>query len=138
MNKILIWPLSLHYKIIFASTSSSLATLTCCDRLTVYLQNNEQLPVVLSELSGCDVMKLKENLQKLMLTSPKLQFLDFLCVRRGQNDDFSLEIRQQNDLLYFQKIDRETLTSWIAQLDLLKILMEENELEKQSQGKGCC
>lgn len=138
MNKILVWPLSLQYKIVFASTSADLATLTCCDRLMVYWQDQELSPVILCDLSGCDLMTLKDSLQQLMLTLQKFQFFDFLYVDSGQNDDFSLEIRHQKNQLYAQNIAKDTLMSWIAQLDLLQILMEENELEKKSRGKGCC
>ena len=35
-------------------------------------------------------------------------------------------------------IDEQMLQAWARQLELLQVVMEENELEKKSHGKGCC
>lgn len=99
MHQILVFPLSKDIKIIFSSVVD-LGSITCCDRLTVTLQNGDQSTTLVSDLSGCDVVKLQQNLKTL--------------------------------------IDGQILQAWGQQLELLHVVMEENELEKKSRGKGCC
>ena len=100
MNQILVWQLSENFKLVFSAASADLSTITCCDRLTLTLQSQEKSIVLTSDLSGCQVTKLQQNLKAL--------------------------------------IDGQTLQAWARQLELLHVVMEENELEKKSRGKGCC
>ncbi len=55
-----------------------------------------------------------------------------------QCNNFSLDVSSFMQRFYNKTIPVQTLQSWIAQLDLLYVLTEENEKEKQSRGKGCC
>ena len=61
-----------------------------------------------------------------------------LAVSIDRCDNFSLSVSSFMQRFYNKTIDEQTLKSWIAQLDLLHVLTEENEKEKQSRGKGCC
>jgi len=53
-------------------------------------------------------------------------------------NNFSMDISSFVERFYNKTIPVETLQSWIAQLELLQVLTEENEKEKQARGKGCC
>lgn len=61
-----------------------------------------------------------------------------LAVSIDKCDNFSLSVSSFMERFYNKTIDEQTLKSWIVQLDLLHVLTEENEKEKQSRGKGCC
>ncbi|HSW77076.1 MAG TPA: hypothetical protein VLG50_08515, partial [Candidatus Saccharimonadales bacterium] len=65
-------------------------------------------------------------------------FLDSIIVYGDQFENFTCEIRYQNKIFFKNAISSQTLRSWIAQLELLHVLAEENEKEKQSLHRGCC
>ncbi|MCX5923000.1 MAG: hypothetical protein NTU89_00360 [Candidatus Dependentiae bacterium] len=61
-----------------------------------------------------------------------------LAISIDKCDNFSLSVSSFMQRFYNKTIDEQALKSWVAQLDLLHVLTEENEKEKQSRGKGCC
>ena len=65
MNQILVLPISETIKIIFSSVAD-LGSITCCNRLTLTLQNNGQSTVLVSDLSGSDVVRFQQNLKTLV------------------------------------------------------------------------
>jgi len=66
------------------------------------------------------------------------RFDDGLLLGRDQLGHFLVEIREQQKPLSYSVVTTEVLQSWIAQLELLAIVMEENENEKKNRGTGCC
>ena len=61
-----------------------------------------------------------------------------LALYVDQCDNFSIEIGSLLQLFFKKTVEVEALKSWVAQLELLHVLTEENEKEQQSRGKGCC
>ena len=66
MHQILVWQLSEKFKLVFSSLTVDLGSITCGDRLTLTLQSNDQSIVLESNLPGCDVIKLQQNLRSLI------------------------------------------------------------------------
>ena len=139
MHQILVWPLSDTLKIMFVSPRCDLGTITCCDELSMILQHQDQTYQIASNVVGCSFSKFKELLvQFLAREQTHIAWSDTFFLSMDRCDNILLEIRQQDRALCYQIISLSMVQSWIAQLDLLHVLMEENENEKKSRGKGCC
>lgn|SRR3990167_7176969 len=86
----------------------------------------------------------------LVFSSQKSDLGNITCCDRltlsFKNNDHSITLISDMpgcDLEKLQKIlksliDEQMLQAWARQLELLQVVMEENELEKKSHGKGCC
>ena len=139
MNQILVWPLSDTLKINFSSPRSDLGAITCCDLLEIILIYKDQDFVIARDVMGCDFANFKQILQQLIVKQQtKVQFKQVFYVSMDQCDNILLEILRDEVVFCYQVVSIDMVQSWIAQLDLLHVLMEENENEKKSRGKGCC
>ena len=139
MHPILVWPLSDTLKIFFVASDCDLNTVTCCDSLAIQLQHQDQSYMVASDLVGCSFGQLKDMLEKFIEYQQKqIQFKDIFFIAQDQCGNILLEIRKNNVVVCYHMISISMIQAWIAQLDLLLILMEENEHAKKSNGKGCC
>lgn len=139
MNQILVWQLSPEFKILFLSASADLGTITCCDTLTLTLQGKGQSIIFASNVPGCDVAGLQKNLYLLIDAHQKsVNFLDSLFLSIDSFGQILLKITQNEIDICYQLIDLQLIKGWARQLELLHVLMEENEMEQKSRGKGCC
>lgn len=139
MHQILSWPFSDTLKLSFFSSTADLGTITCCDLLSIVVQYQDQSYNVATGVSGCSFVELKKLLEKFISQDQrKIQFKEFFLMTQDQCDNILLELRKQDLVVCYQLISVSMVQAWIAQLDLLEILMQENENEKKIQGKGCC
>jgi|GEM_PF-1308640 len=139
MHQLLVWPLSESLKFVFSSKTSDLATITCCDTIDLILQHHDQQHVLLSDVTGCSLESLKKMLQSMAAGSQATgRFQDVILFGRDQFDNWLVDIRQNHEPFCYGVITIEVVQSWAAQLDLLQVVMEENENEKNSRGTGCC
>lgn len=140
MHQILVWQLSSKIKLIFSSSASDLGSITCCDFLTLSVFDGLKTMTLTHNLSGCQVQDLQKKLQFLVQNEQKsITFASFMTISSDNFEQFLVTLQGNNgtDLCY-QVIDKVMIQGWIAQLELLHVLMEENDLEKKSRGKGCC
>lgn len=139
MNQILVWPLSDTLKINFSSPACDLGSITCCDLLTITLLHKDQSFIIARDVVGCDIANFKQLLQQLIAKQQvKVQFKEFFHISMDQCDNALLEILRDGSVFCYQVVPVDMVQAWIAQLDLLHVLMEENENEKKIRGKGCC
>lgn len=139
MNNLLIWPLTEKDKIIFSSSVSSLASITCCDPISISLKTEKQEYLLLSNVMGCQLGTFKQDLLLIVNRTnlvAQLQKSLFVCISKlGQ---ILVEIKDQDSTIAYFLVDLETIQAWATQLDLLEVVMQENENEKNSKGTGCC
>lgn len=139
MNNLLIWPLTETDKIIFSSSKSSLATITCCDTIDLLLYVNKAEFQLVSDMTGCQLSSFKNDLVSIVNKTKNDvvlgQKITISCSKLGQ---ILISIQEQSAVLAYFIIATEIVQAWIAQLDLLEVVMQENENEKNSRGTGCC
>jgi hypothetical protein len=139
MNNLLIWPLSEHYKIIFSSQSTSLSSITCCDPIDILLYRDTEKYVLASGLTGCKISSLKKELHLLLQDKHTIvQLQGVFTIKGSELETILLELYLNNHTLTFFIITFDDIQSWLSQLELLEILMQENENEQKNRGKGCC
>lgn len=139
MNNLLVWPLSENSKIIFLSKNATLATITCCDQIDIKLEIEQTEYVLLSCLTGCQLSSFKNSLEEIVTDKTNsISFQDVLLISKSQLGQLLLEIYIENRSFAYFLIDMPTIQAWAKQLDLLEVVMQENENEKKTRGKGCC
>ncbi len=139
MHQILVWPISEQVKIVFQSDKANLGTITCCDYLAIILQKAGVSVEIVQHLSGCGLKHLQTELEQ--FAQKKISHVHFnhaLYFKLQSDDSISLKIIMVDKSEMECLIDWQTVKGWIAQLELLSVLMEENENEQKSRGKGCC
>lgn len=139
MSHLLVWPLSLDLKIVLNAHGADLGTITCCDTFDMVLRHHDNSYFIHKNMTGCMLDGLKQMLE-LLVSGKQMtgRFDDGLLLGRDQLGHFLVEIREQQKPLSYSVVTTEVLQSWIAQLELLAIVMEENENEKKNRGTGCC
>ena len=139
MHNLLIWPLTEHDKIIFSSQSASLSSITCCDLIDIFLHSHAQEYLLVSGLTGCRLSDFKKSLDLLLQGQQTKVELEGACViKSSQTGILLLEIYQNNLVLKFNIITLDDIKSWVSQLELLEVLMQENENEQKNRHNGCC
>ncbi len=139
MHQILVWQLSSKINLIFFSSVSDLGSITCCDHLTVSINDGLKSITLTSDLAGCEVQNLQKMLESFIKKEQKsINFLNFMTISWDSFDQLLLTLQAKTGEVCYQMIDLEHVSGWIQQLELLHVLMEENDLEKKSRGKGCC
>jgi hypothetical protein len=139
MHNLLMWPLSQDDKIVFSSQGASLASITCCDPIDISLSVSLHQYQLASGLTGCKISAFKVALQSVLEKKQHAAQLDTsLNVRVSKLGQILVEIFQDSECIAYYLIDMDIVTSWIAQLELLEVLMQENENEQKNRNKGCC
>ena len=139
MHQILFWQLSHQFKLVFSSAAADLGSITCCDRLTLSFRDKQKTIILATDLAGCEIEKLKKLLQSLVVKEQKsVNFLNCMTVSLDSFDQALVTLQGLDGATCYQIIDLFMIQGWIQQLELLHVLMEENDLEKKSRGKGCC
>lgn len=139
MHQILVWQISSKIQIFFTSSIADLGSITCCDRLTLSVSNGSKTITLTNDLAGCDVQNLQKMLQSLIQKEQKtINFLDLITLSWDSFDQLLLCLQNSDGVVCYQIIDQCMIQGWISQLELLHVLMEENDMEKKSRGKGCC
>ncbi len=139
MHQILVWPILEQTKIIFQSDKANLETITCCDYLTIILQKFEASTCLVQHLSGCGLSHLQTELEQFVQKKiNRVNFNNVLLLDHYSDQSVSLKVKVIDVLKIDCLIDWAIVKGWIAQLELLSVLMEENENEQKSRGKGCC
>ncbi|MBP6892381.1 hypothetical protein KBB68_02250 [Candidatus Babeliales bacterium] len=139
MHQILVWQLMHQVNITFLSAVSDLGSITCCDRLTLSVSNGQKTSTLTNDLAGCQVEKLEKMLQSLVAKEQKsINFLDLMSLKVDSFDQVLVCLHGPDGFISYQIVDLIMVKGWTAQLELLHVLMEENDLEKKSRGKGCC
>lgn len=139
MNNLLIWSLSHDDKLVFSSFQASLATITCCDSITVTLKVNQAEYQLFTDLKGCALTTFKQDLLKILHKKElKAELLKNIEILRSSLGQILIQIKSKDVVLAYFLTDFEVIQTWISQLELLEIVMQENENEKKSRGSGCC
>lgn len=139
MHQILVWQLSSKIRLIFSSAVSDLGSITCCDRLTLSVSDETKSATLTTQLAGCDVEKLQKLLQSLVVKEQQsINFLKIMTISSDIFGQFLITLQGDQGDLCYQIVDVLMIQGWVRQLELLHVLMEENDLEKKSRGKGCC
>jgi len=139
MNNILLWPLSDTDKIVFSSIHASLATITCCDSIDLYFKTSKAEYPLKSGLTGCQLSFFKNELSAIVnQTKKEVNLTQVISVSSSKLGNVLIQMYQQEEVLTYFTASLETIQAWIAQLDLLEVVMQENENEKKSRGAGCC
>ncbi len=139
MHQILVWQLSLKINLVFSSLKADLGSITCCDFLTLSLDDGLKKITLTSDFAGCEVEKLQKSLQIFLQKEQKsIHFLNLISLSKDRFDQVLVRCGTLQDPACYQVIDLEIVSGWSTQLELLHVLMEENDLEKKSRGKGCC
>jgi hypothetical protein len=147
MNNLLIWPLTETDKIIFSSSTATLATITCCDPIDLVFKTDSIDPLnknltkyqLVSGLTGCQLSSFKNELMFLInQTKTEATLAQVLSISYSKLGHVLLKIQYQNSTLGYFLINLEAVQAWNAQLDLLEVVMQENENEKKSKSSGCC
>ncbi|MBI2344638.1 hypothetical protein HYV10_01040 [Candidatus Dependentiae bacterium] len=139
MHNLLVWQLRDDYKIIFSSQGASLSTVTCCDSIDISFYGESQKYLLATTLTGCSLSSFKKELD-LFVQGVVFQakFNDIFVLRRSEIGIILLEISKDDQILGFFIISFDDIQSWISQLELLEILMQENENERKNRNNGCC
>ena len=139
MHQILVWQLSPKINLTFSSSVADLGSITCCDRLTLTVSNGQKTSTLTYDLAGCQVEKFAKLLQSLVAKEQKsVKFSDLMSLAVDSFDQVLVSLHGPDGFVLYQIVDLIMIQGWIAQLELLHVLMEENDLEKKSRGKGCC
>jgi hypothetical protein len=139
MHQILVWPLSDTAKLQFVCDSAGLGSITCCDTLTIQLISGLEAFNLLQNVSGCQVLKFEKILQDLISKKVKdVTFEQVLQLSAVDQNQMRLRLNHDAQVIFDQPVSLDMVFGWARQLDLLKALMEENENEQKSRGKGCC
>ncbi len=139
MNNLLVWPLTDTGKIVFVSKKASLSSITCCDSIDIQLEMEQQSYTLISSLTGCQLTLLKELLQQIITeTIKKAEFKNVIFFLKPERGPILLELHKDDSILSCFLLDTSMIQAWIAQLDLLQVVIEENENEKKIGSKGCC
>ena len=139
MHQILVWPVCEQTKIVFQSDKATLATITCCDYLIVVLDNIGVSTPIVQHLSGCGLSHLQTELEQLLEKKvDRVNFSNALLLNYVSDNTVCLKVKVMDVIRVDVLIDLDAIKGWIAQLELLSVLMEENENEQKSRGKGCC
>jgi hypothetical protein len=139
MNNLLVWPLSENTKIIFLSQSATLSTITCCDQIDIRFEVDQKHYILISNLTGCQLSAFKQSLQDIIVDKTnKASLQDTLLISKPILGDLLLEIHKDNQTFAYFLIAIDIMQAWATQLDLLEVVMQENENEKKTRGKGCC
>ena len=139
MHQILVWPLSDFIKLQFVCSSAGLGSITCCDALTIQLISGSELFDLVENISGCQLLKFEKSLQDLISQKVKdVTIEQVLKISFVDKNQMRLWLIQDEKIVFDDLISLDMVFGWARQLDLLKTLMEENENEQKSRGKGCC
>ena len=132
MNNLLIWPLTETDKIIFTSSKVTLATITCCDSIDVFLKSRQGEFHLVSDLTGCQFNRFKNELLSVInKTQPGAKLVDSFSILCSSLNHFLVQIYDHNTVLAYFLVDLKTIQAWISQLDLLEVVMQENENDLQ-------
>jgi hypothetical protein len=139
MHQILVWQLTPQINLTFSSSVADLGSITCCDRLTLSVTNGQKKSTLTTDLAGCEVEKLEKMLQSLVTKEQKsVHFSNIINVAVDSFDQVLVCLSGPEGFVSYQIVDLIMIKGWTQQLELLHVLMEENDLEKKSRGKGCC
>lgn len=139
MNQLLLWPVSPTANLVFTALHADLGSITCCDQLEIQLHQGQKSYVVAKNISFCALEKLVQTLQSILVSDFKqASFLDSLIFKKDMVGTLLLELHADGQVLLYTLVTSEMIQGWMAQLDLLQIVMQENENEKKSKGTGCC
>lgn len=139
MHNLLIWPLTEQDKIIFSSENASLSSITCCDPIDIGFYNGNQKYLLATALSGCKFSALKKELSFFVQGGQaKVELKDVFSIKSSELGAISLELYQNSHVLKFFIIALDDVKSWVSQLELLEVLMQENENEQKNRHNGCC
>lgn len=139
MNQILSLWLSEQEQIDIISPVSTLETIVCCDQVSLVFRVQDQAAVIKDLVAVCELDNLAKGFELILNKQQHIfSFLDAVLLYGDQFGNFSLEIRYLGQIFFKKTIAAQALKSWIAQLELLHVLAEENEKEKESRGRGCC
>jgi hypothetical protein len=138
MNPLLVWPLTESLFLHVCSPQKTLANITCCDELTLMLkmQKNKAEDMQSEHLCAvyiADFLKFKRDL--VALGAGQLQTSNLQNILKISVNQHGFEVLVRD---FSVVIDVAVLQSWIGQIDLLNILMQENEQEAKERGRGCC
>lgn len=139
MNSILMWPLSETQALLWKAPKATLSTITCCDSICLVFVRDQKDQILAEALSGCQVSKLKKELQQLLAGQiTRNNCILPLVFERKDKAGFTVTGFDQQAMIFESEFSQEHLVGWIGQIDLLEVLMHENELEQKSRGQGCC
>lgn len=139
MNNLLVWPLSNNAKLQFIAPRATLSTVTCCDKIDIVLQVDEQTYSIFVAITGCQLTELKKLCIDILLPEvQQIAFKDRFIIKKSQIGLWLLDIQDTQGAIAYFLIDIDMIQAWEKQLDLLEVVMQENENEKKARGKGCC
>ncbi len=137
MQSLVIWSLSNTVQLRIASAHKDLGSVTCCDSLHVQLMYQDTIQD-LGTISGCDITHFQSVLKKAIEQSKVESFMNSLFFSTDCMGQALVDIRVDNQTLCYAVVAVDTVQSWVSQLELLHVVMEENEKEQKSRGTGCC
>lgn len=139
MNQLLVWPLADHCKISFVAKEATLSNITCKDSLHIIFQHHEQQYELLVNITGCALESLRNLLLSFVGNNGQTgRFQDAIIFNSDQFGNCLIDIRQNHKPFFYALVTPDVLHSWAKQLELLHVVMEENENEKNDRGTGCC
>lgn len=139
MHNLLIWPLSQDDKIIFSSQGASLSSIICSDLIDISLCSNTQEYVLVSGLTGCKLSSFRKTLNLLLQAQQnKVELDNIFTIKSSETGMILIEIYKNDCVLKFNIITLDDIKSWVFQLELLEVVMQENENEQKNRHNGCC
>ena len=137
MKPILCWPLQETIAVCIAGEVDGLCTITGCSIVHIELKKNEKTQLLYT-CKASELSRIYDMISDLIEQQKDSMNLGSVCFIHRQSQDFLLTVIVDNHEVCKELIDLNTLISWNRQLELLKIVMDENSLEKQEKNKGCC
>lgn len=139
MNQLLVWSLPSSMSLRFFCEAKDLASITCCDTISMVAESGDTSIELVAGLKGCDLTNLQKALDCIGINDQKeVSFLDLFSFSCDKIGNVLMTLHHKGSAWSYQVIPSETVKAWVLQLDLLHVLMEENEKEQQARGKGCC
>lgn len=139
MNQLLVWSLPSGMSLQFICEVKDLASITCCDKVSIVAKYNDVSIELAVGLKACDLAQLQKTIESIGITDSKENScLNVFVFSRDQFDNVLMSLYHNGVVWSFQVIASDVVMSWALQLDLLHVLMEENEKEQEARGKGCC
>lgn len=95
--------------------------------------------VALKNISSCQLRGFQKGLEDVLGQRQSMcRFQSIISLSPADGEALRLTVFCDNQVLLEKPIALIEVESWIAQLELLDVLMEENENEQNNRGKGCC
>ena len=139
MRDLIVWQLSDFVKVSIGSITKDLQTITCCDLVDIVLYHHQEAYPILVGLPACELHKFAMMLKKTTLQPYEQSVLhDGITMQQDICQTVLLTFLMHGQLIHHSTQSLLIIQSWIRQLELLHVLMEENEHEKKTRSTSCC